>query len=70
MVIEMKWVPVLTVAHLLGVTRQRVYELIKRGKLRAVHMDKHVYVDISSVRDRLDEVSRKRNRFDREEVVV
>lgn len=42
-------VPVTLVAKILGVSRTRVYELIKSGRLEPVELDGHMYVGYNSL---------------------
>lgn len=47
------WIPVKTAARMLGVSRQRVYELIRQGGLAWCKMDNTVLVGRSSVEERI-----------------
>jgi len=53
-------IPVSMAAGVLGVSRQRVYELIRTGRLGWVKMEKTVMVNAKSVDDYLSD-RRKRN---------
>jgi excisionase family DNA binding protein len=47
--LNVKWVPSGTAARLMGVSRQRVYALIKSGRLTAIQMDGRNMVSRESV---------------------
>jgi excisionase family DNA binding protein len=51
---EVKWVPVSHVARVLGVSRQRVYQLIRSGRLAAVVINGRVLVSVDSVMARVE----------------
>lgn len=50
---DTKWVPVRTAKGLLGVSRQRVYAMIKQGLIAAQSIDGAVTVSSTSIRDRI-----------------
>jgi hypothetical protein len=52
-VVELKWIPVRTAAHRLGVSRQRVHKLIKFGIIEAVSIDGTVLVSARAVEARI-----------------
>jgi hypothetical protein len=63
-VMDTGWVPVSTARRLLGVSRQRVYQLVELGRLASMEMDGTVLIGAASIRTRLSEaegrVSRER----------
>ncbi len=46
--------PVPDAAEMLGVSRQRVHELIQQGSLEAVQIGKHWFVSSLSLQERID----------------
>jgi hypothetical protein len=46
---EVKWIPVSAAGKMLGVSRQRVYQLIDQGVLLSMKVDKTVLVSHKSV---------------------
>lgn len=62
---EVKWIPVSAVARALKISRQRVYKLVKEGKLRHVVIENSTLISLRSLNDlialragkRLDHVS-------------
>lgn len=52
---QMLWVPAVTASRMLRISRQRVYQLMEAGRLAGFHMDGHVFVLTSSIRQRIDE---------------
>jgi len=49
------WIPVRTASKMLGVSRQRIYELIKLGGLAWCKMDGTVLVGRNSVETRMEQ---------------
>ena len=47
------WVPVRTAAHMLGVSRQRVYQLLDDGKLMGRDIDGTILVSQRSIEGRI-----------------
>lgn len=50
---SVKWVPIVVARKALHVSRQRVYQLIKAGRLAAIRVDGQLMVSSSSIRDRM-----------------
>lgn len=51
---DVRWVPVSHVARVLGVSRQRVYQLIRRGQLASISINGKVLVSVDSVMARVE----------------
>ena len=58
----MQWIPVRTVAKRLGVSRQRVYELIKLGALGWKKVDGTVLVSAKTVEQREERINENARR--------
>jgi len=58
----MKWIPVATVAKRLGVSRQRVYDLIKLGELGWRKVDGTVLVSTKTVEQREERINENARR--------
>jgi hypothetical protein len=54
-----QWVPVGTARRILGVSRQRVYELIAAGKLSSYVLDGVILVSQESIQARVDAMQRR-----------
>ena len=50
---RMNWVPVRTTARMLGVSRQRVYQLCNEGKLALITLDGTFFISRSSIELRI-----------------
>lgn len=49
---SVKWVPIVVARKTLRVSRQRVYQLIKAGRLAAIRVDGQLMVSSASIMDR------------------
>lgn len=65
---QVKWVPVAVALKMLGVSKQRVHALLKKGKLAGIRVEGTPLVSVSSIQDRirlLREVRRNERDTDR-----
>jgi hypothetical protein len=54
-----QWVPVRTAIRVLGLSKQRVYQLIHEGKLTSKELDGTKLVSVRSIEDRAKLMKRK-----------
>lgn len=51
-VAQMRWVPTAIARRMLGVSRQRVYQLVTEGKLASQEIDGVIMISVQSIKDR------------------